>query len=76
MTIDPAKTYTAKLSTSCGDVTVALDAKGAPKSVNNFVFLAKQGFYDGLKWPRAAGGLRHPDREPHRRPSRWARATP
>jgi cyclophilin family peptidyl-prolyl cis-trans isomerase len=57
MTIDPAKTYTAKLSTSCGDVTVALDAKGAPKSVNNFVFLAKQGFYDGLKWPRAAGGF-------------------
>jgi peptidyl-prolyl cis-trans isomerase B (cyclophilin B) len=57
MTIDTAKTYTAKLSTSCGDITVALDAKGAPTSVNNFVFLAKQGFYDGLKWPRAVGNF-------------------
>ncbi len=57
MTIDTAKTYTAKLSTSCGDITVALDAKNASTSVNNFVFLAKQGFYDGLKWPRAAGGF-------------------
>jgi cyclophilin family peptidyl-prolyl cis-trans isomerase len=52
MTIDPAKTYTAVISTSCGDITVALDAKNAPKGVNNFVFLAKQGFYDGLTWHR------------------------
>jgi cyclophilin family peptidyl-prolyl cis-trans isomerase len=57
MTIDPAKTYTAKLSTSCGDITIALDAKNAPTSVNNFVYLAKQGFYDGLTWPRAAKGF-------------------
>jgi cyclophilin family peptidyl-prolyl cis-trans isomerase len=57
MTIDPAKTYTAKLSTSCGDITIALDAKNAPTSVNNFVFLAKQGFYDGLTWPRVAKGF-------------------
>jgi peptidyl-prolyl cis-trans isomerase B (cyclophilin B) len=54
MTIDPAKTYTATLSTSCGNVTIALDAKNAPKSVNNFVSLARQGFYDGLKWHRVA----------------------
>ena len=54
MTIDPSKTYTAKVSTSCGDVTIALDAKNAPKSVNNFVYLARQGFYDGLKWHRVA----------------------
>jgi cyclophilin family peptidyl-prolyl cis-trans isomerase len=53
-TIDPAKTYTAVISTSCGDITVALDAKNAPKGVNNFVFLAKQGFYDGLTWHRAS----------------------
>jgi peptidyl-prolyl cis-trans isomerase B (cyclophilin B) len=52
MTIDAAKTYTAKLSTSCGDVTLALDAKNAPKSVNNFVTLARLGYYDGLKWHR------------------------
>ena len=54
MTIDPSKTYTAKISTTCGDVTIALDAKNAPKSVNNFVYLARQGFYDGLKWHRVA----------------------
>ena len=51
-TIDPTKTSTAVISTSCGDITVALDAKNAPKGVNNFVFLAKQGFYDGLTWHR------------------------
>jgi len=52
MSIDPTKTYTAVISTSCGDITVALDAKNAPEGVNNFVFLAKQGFYDGLTWHR------------------------
>jgi cyclophilin family peptidyl-prolyl cis-trans isomerase len=54
MSIDTAKTYTAKLTTSCGDITIMLDDNSAPTSVNNFVFLAKQGFYDGLEWPRAA----------------------
>jgi cyclophilin family peptidyl-prolyl cis-trans isomerase len=53
MTIDPAKTYTATISTSCGDIVVALDAKNAPKGVNNFVSLARQGFYDGLTFHRA-----------------------
>ena len=57
MTIDPAKTYAATLTTSCGDITIALDAKNAPNSVNNFVFLAKSGFYDGIQWPRAAAGF-------------------
>jgi peptidyl-prolyl cis-trans isomerase B (cyclophilin B) len=52
MAIDPNKTYTATLSTTCGEVKIALDAKAAPKSVNNFVSLARQGFYDGLKWHR------------------------
>jgi cyclophilin family peptidyl-prolyl cis-trans isomerase len=54
MTIDTAKTYTATFSTSCGTFAAALDAKNAPKGVNNFVFLAKQHFYDGLKWQRVA----------------------
>jgi cyclophilin family peptidyl-prolyl cis-trans isomerase len=54
MTIDKTKTYSAKIETSCGDVTIALDAKNAPKSVNNFVSLARKGFYDGLKWHRVA----------------------
>ena len=57
MTINPAKRYTATMTTSCGPVTIALDAKHAPKSVNNFVFLAKSGYFDGLKWNRAAKGF-------------------
>lgn len=52
MTIDPTKTYTATISTSCGNMIVALDAKDDPKGVNNFVSLARQGFYDGLTWHR------------------------
>lgn len=56
-TIDPAKTYTARLETTCGVITVALDAANAPTSVNNFVFLAREGFYDGLPWHRASAGF-------------------
>lgn len=54
MTIDTAKTYTAVMSTSCGDITITLDPKEAPKTVNSFVFLAKKHFYDGLKFHRVA----------------------
>jgi peptidyl-prolyl cis-trans isomerase B (cyclophilin B) len=50
--IDPAKRYTATIKTDRGDIVIALDAKRAPKSVNNFVFLAKDGFYDGLTFHR------------------------
>ena len=52
MTIDPAKTYRATIATSCGDIVVKLDPKAAPRTVNNFVFLARQGFYDGLQFHR------------------------
>jgi cyclophilin family peptidyl-prolyl cis-trans isomerase len=52
MSIDPAKKYTATIETSCGKITVDLDAKGAPKTVNNFVFLAQKKFFDGLTWHR------------------------
>jgi cyclophilin family peptidyl-prolyl cis-trans isomerase len=52
MTIDQAKKYTAVIETSCGKITVDLDAKGAPKTVNNFVFLAGKHFFDGLTWHR------------------------
>ncbi|HET9728170.1 MAG TPA: peptidylprolyl isomerase [Acidimicrobiia bacterium] len=57
MSIDPSKTYTATISTSCGDFKVALDAKNAPKGVNNFVFLARKKFYDGLSWHRVVKGF-------------------
>jgi len=52
MTIDPSKTYVATFSTSCGTFAATLDAKDSPKGVNNFVFLAKSHFYDGLTWHR------------------------
>lgn len=52
MTIDAAKAYTATLDTSCGKIVVALDAEAAPKTVNNFVTLARDDFYDGLTWHR------------------------
>src|SRR5262249_37275571 len=54
MTINTAKTYTAVMSTTCGDITIALDAKTAPKTVNSFVHLSKKGFYDGLTFHRVA----------------------
>ncbi len=54
MTIDPTKTYTATMSTTCGDIVITLDAKDAPKTVNSFVFLAQHHFYDGLTFHRIA----------------------
>jgi len=45
-TLDTAKTYTAHVTTDVGSFTIALDTKQAPIAVNNFVFLARQHFYD------------------------------
>jgi peptidyl-prolyl cis-trans isomerase B (cyclophilin B) len=52
MQIDPNKTYTATMETSKGTIVLDLFAKDAPMTVNNFVFLSKEGFYDGLKFHR------------------------
>jgi cyclophilin family peptidyl-prolyl cis-trans isomerase len=52
MTIDPTKTYTATIQTSCGKIVVDLFAKDAPLTVNNFVFLVNKHFYDGLTFHR------------------------
>jgi cyclophilin family peptidyl-prolyl cis-trans isomerase len=52
MQIDPGKTYVATISTAKGDIVVRLDAGAAPQTVNNFYFLAQQGFYDGLTFHR------------------------
>ncbi len=46
MTIDTSKTYTATVTTDVGSFTIQLDPAAAPLAVNNFVFLAKQHFYD------------------------------
>jgi peptidyl-prolyl cis-trans isomerase B (cyclophilin B) len=55
MSIDPAKKYSATLETSSGAIVVDLFAKDAPKTVNNFVFLARDGFYDGTIFHRVIG---------------------
>jgi cyclophilin family peptidyl-prolyl cis-trans isomerase len=54
MTIDTSKTYTATMTTTCGTITMVLDPKEAPKTVNSFVFLAQHHFYDGLTFHRVA----------------------
>jgi len=52
MTIDPSKTYTATVTTDVGPFTILLDPKAAPKTVNNFVFLADHHFYDCVVFHR------------------------
>lgn len=52
MSIDPTANYTMTLSTSCGPVTVALDAVKAPHTVNSFAFLAGQQFFDHTRCHR------------------------
>jgi peptidyl-prolyl cis-trans isomerase B (cyclophilin B) len=52
MTIDPNKTFVATFDTSKGKIVVDLYPKDAPKTVNNFVFLARDKFYDGTKFHR------------------------
>jgi cyclophilin family peptidyl-prolyl cis-trans isomerase len=52
MEIDPAKTYVGTITTEKGDIIVELDAGAAPETVNNFVFLAREGFYDDLTFHR------------------------
>jgi len=57
MQIDTDKTYVATISTAKGDIVVQLDASAAPLTVNNFVFLARQGFYDKLTFHRVEPGF-------------------
>lgn len=52
MQIDMDKTYTATIKTDAGDMVIALFAKNAPKTVNNFVFLAGEGYYNGVIFHR------------------------
>jgi cyclophilin family peptidyl-prolyl cis-trans isomerase len=57
MQIDPSKRYVATFHTEKGDFDVDLFAKQAPVTVNNFVFLAKEGFYDGTTFHRVIRGF-------------------
>jgi len=52
MQIDPEKNYQALLQTDKGDIELDLYPQHAPKTVNNFVFLAREGFYDGVSFHR------------------------
>jgi peptidyl-prolyl cis-trans isomerase B (cyclophilin B) len=52
LTIDPNKSYTATFETSRGNIVCELFPKDAPKTVNNFVFLAREGFYDNTTFHR------------------------
>jgi peptidyl-prolyl cis-trans isomerase B (cyclophilin B) len=52
MEIDPAKTYRATIKTNRGSIVLDLYPQHAPKTVNNFVFLARQGFYNGVSFHR------------------------
>jgi len=64
MAIDAGKKYTATLNTSKGDIVCELFAKDAPKTVNNFVFLARDKFYDGTVFHRLIADFMIQGRDP------------
>ena len=57
MSIDPGASYTAVLDTTAGPITIELLSSEAPNTVNNFVFLARQGFYDNVIFHRTIPGF-------------------
>ena len=57
MGIDTGKRYTATMDTSMGTLVIALDAINAPQTVNNFVSLAAQHYYDGVIFHRIINGF-------------------
>ncbi|MDQ6771635.1 MAG: peptidylprolyl isomerase [Candidatus Dormibacteraeota bacterium] len=57
MSIDTGSKHTATIHTARGDIVLALEAAAAPATVNNFVHLARSGFYDGLTFHRVVPGF-------------------
>jgi cyclophilin family peptidyl-prolyl cis-trans isomerase len=57
LTIDTTKKYVATIKTSKGDIVVELNPEAAPQTVNNFIYLAQNGFYDGLTFHRVEPGF-------------------
>ena len=57
MAIDPAKKYTATIETSAGTMTAEFFPGDAPNTVNNWIFLAKDGYYDGVIFHRCIKGF-------------------
>jgi peptidyl-prolyl cis-trans isomerase B (cyclophilin B) len=56
-TVQKGEDLTAVMETSCGSFEIALDSSRAPKTVNSFVYLVEEGFYDGLGFHRIAPGF-------------------
>ena len=56
-TIDLSVEYSAVLHTNHGDITLAFDAERSPQTVNNWLFLAREGFYDGVIFHRVVPGF-------------------
>lgn len=57
LTIETKHKYTASLDTNHGEIVISLDAGRSPLTVNNFVFLAREGFYDGVIFHRVIPGF-------------------
>ena len=57
MCVDPAKRYSAEMVTSLGALVISLNVNAAPRTVNNFVFLARYHFYDGVLFHRIIRGF-------------------
>ena len=57
MAIDASRSYTATIKTNYGDIVVQLLPKESPIAVNHFVFLARQNYYDGVKFHRVVKGF-------------------
>ena len=89
-TIDPSKKYTATVHTSRGDFVITfVDSKVAPQTVNNFVALAQEGYYNGLTFHRVVPGFAVQGGDPlgngtggpdyklpdESNPSKWSRGT-
>jgi hypothetical protein len=72
MAIDPSKEYVATLHTEKGDIKMQLFADKAPIAVNNFIFLAKQGWWRWRHLPPCPAGFRRPVRRPKWHGFRWS----
>ena len=64
MQIDESKDYSAVIKTSCGTIELELFADQTPVTVNNFVTLARDGFYDGLTFHRVVAGFMNQTGDP------------
>jgi len=65
LSIDTNKQYTATVKTSKGDFTIQLYSKDAPQTVNSFIFLANNHYYDGLNFNRVVPGFVIQGGDPH-----------